>query len=74
MNRIQPTTRLFTLGSRHPQQVAWLRVVIGIWLLILTVVEYRSGHGGQWAWLLAACAVLHFGLTFRLFRISRNGV
>jgi membrane protease YdiL (CAAX protease family) len=62
----------FQLGSRYPQQVAWVRVAVGIWLLLLTAILYTSGHGGQWAWLLAAVAALHFGLAYRLFRIARK--
>ncbi len=65
--------RLFTRGSRYPRQVARLRVGIGIYLLALTAVLYGSGDGGQWAWLLAVTAALHFGLAYRLFRIARRG-
>jgi hypothetical protein len=61
------------LGSRYPQQVAWVRVGVGIWLLLLTAILYSSGHGGQWAWLLVVVAALHFGLAYRLFRIAREG-
>jgi hypothetical protein len=63
---------VFQLGSRYPQQVAWVRVGVGIWLLLLTAILYSSGHGGQWAWLLVVTAALHFGLAYRLFRIARK--
>jgi hypothetical protein len=72
VDNAQQIKRAATLGARYPRQVALVRVAIGIWLLFLTVVLYRSGHGGQWAWLLAATAVLHFGLAYRLVRIARN--
>jgi hypothetical protein len=71
MDSDQPIKRVSRLGSRYPRQVAFVRVAIGIWLLFLTAVLYRSGHGGQWAWLLAVTAALHFGLAYRLFRIAR---
>jgi membrane protease YdiL (CAAX protease family) len=64
--------RVFQLGSRYPQQVARVRVGVGIWLLFLTALLYGSGHGGQWGWLLAVTAALHFGLAYRLFRIARK--
>ena len=60
------------LGSRYPRQIAWLRVGIGIWLMLLTAILYSSGHGGHWAWLLLVAAALHFGLAFRLFRIAHR--
>jgi hypothetical protein len=62
--------RVFQLGSRHPQQVARVRVGVGIWLLLLTAILYGSGHGGQWGWLLLVAAALHFCLAYRLFRIA----
>jgi hypothetical protein len=72
MHGFQSIKRVFQLGSRYPQQVACLRVGIGIWLLILTVGLYGSGHGGQWGWLLPVTAVLHFALAYRLFRIAKR--
>jgi hypothetical protein len=64
--------RVFQLGSRYPQQVARVRVGVGIWLLFLTAILYGSGHGGQWVWLLVVGAALHFCLAYRLFRIARK--
>jgi hypothetical protein len=72
MDGNQPVRRVFNLGYRHPKQVAWVRVGVGIWLLVLTAVLYGSGNGGWWGWLLAVAAALHFGLAYRLFRIARN--
>jgi 4-hydroxybenzoate polyprenyltransferase len=63
---------VFQLGSRYPKQVAWVRVGVGIWLLLLTAILYSAGHGGQWAWLLVLVAALHFGLACRLFRSARK--
>jgi len=62
------------LGAKYPRQVALVRIVIGIWLLVLTAILYRSGHVGQWAWLLTAVAIVHFALAYRLFRVARSDV
>jgi hypothetical protein len=70
MDGYQSIKRVFTLGSRYPRQVARVRVGVGVWLLLLTALLYGSGHGGQWGWLLAATAALHFCLAYRLFRIA----
>lgn len=70
MDGYQSIKRVFHLRSRYPQQVARVRVGVDIWLLLLTAIRYGSGHGGQWGWLLAVGAALHFCLAFRLFRIA----
>ncbi len=70
MTAYQSIKGLFTLGSRY--QVGRLRVGIGIWLLFLTSALYGDGHGGQWAWLLAVAAAVHFGLAHRSFRAARR--
>jgi hypothetical protein len=74
VDRFQSIKRVFQLGSRYPQQVARVRVGVGIWLLLLTAVLYGSGHGGQWGWLLVVGAALHFALAYRLFRIAKRMV
>jgi uncharacterized membrane protein YczE len=70
MNANQAITNVLQLGSKYPRQVAWVRVVVGIWLLCLTAILYSSGHGGHWAWLLVVGSVVHFGLAYRLLRIA----
>jgi hypothetical protein len=72
MDGYQSLKRVFQLGSRHPQQIARVRVAVGIWLLVLTAILYGSGHGGQWGWLLVVGAALHFCLAYRLVRIART--
>jgi hypothetical protein len=72
MNGDRSIKRVFQLGSRYPQQVARVRVGVGIWLLCLTAILYGSGRGGQWGWLLVVGAPLHFCLAYRLFRIARK--
>ncbi len=69
----QSIRRILTVGARHPRPIAWLRVGVGLWLILLTAILYRSGEGGHWAWLLLAAAAAHFALAFRLFRIARRG-
>jgi hypothetical protein len=66
------TKRMNRLGAEYPRQVAWLRIAIGIWLLCLMAVLYGSGHGGQWAWLLAVATAVHFGYAYRLFRFAHR--
>ena len=72
MNGYHTINRVFQLGSRHPRQVARLRVGVGVWLPFLTAILYGSGHGAQWGWLLVGAAALHFGLAYRLFRLARR--
>jgi hypothetical protein len=62
---------LLTLGSRYPRQVGSLRVAIGVWLLILTAILARAGHGA-WGWLLVPFAVAHFVWAYFLFRLAHR--
>jgi hypothetical protein len=73
MNGYRMVKPLIQLGNRYPQQIALVRVAVGIWLLVLTAILYSSGHGGDWGWLLVVGAAVHFGLAYRLFRIARRG-
>jgi len=73
MDGYQSIKREFQRVSRwHPRQVACVRVGVGIWLLVLTAILYRSGHGGDWAWLLVPTAALHFFVAYRLFRAAKR--
>jgi hypothetical protein len=72
VNRDRSIKRVVQLGSRYPQQVARVRIGVGVWLLLLTAILYGSGHGGRWGWLLVVAAALHFGLAYRLVRIDRS--
>ncbi len=72
MDGCQSIKRGSELGSRYPQQVARVRIGVGIWLLVLTAILYGSGHSGPWEWLLVAGAALHFCLAYRLFRIAKK--
>jgi hypothetical protein len=64
-------THVFQLRSWSHQQIACLRVAVGMWLLLLTAILYGAGVGGQWEWLLVGMAALHFGLAYRLFRTAK---
>jgi hypothetical protein len=52
----------------HARLVVTVRVGTGAWLLLLTLVAYRSGRGKRWALLLLPAAALHFYLAYRLRR------
>jgi fatty acid desaturase len=72
MSGYQSLRSAFQRKTEHPQQVARIRVGVGIWLLILTAILYVSGVGAGWLWPLPLVAALHFGLAYRLFRIANN--
>ena len=72
MNGNQSRDHVFQLRSWSHQQIACLRVGVGIWLLLLTAILYRAGVGGPWELLLVGAAALHFGLAYRLFRIAKD--
>jgi hypothetical protein len=44
----------------------YVRVGVGTWLLVLTVILYGYGRGGWWGALLLPAAALHFWLAYRL--------
>ena len=68
----QSRDHVFQLRSWSHQQIACLRVGVGIWLVLLTAILYRAGVGGPWELLLVGAAALHFGLAYRLFRIAKD--
>ena len=72
MNGNQSSKHAFRLQSLSYRQVAFLRMGVGIWLLVLSAILYSAGVGGPWEWLLVGIAALHFGLAYRLFRITRT--
>ena len=72
MNGNQSRSHVFQLRSWSHQQIARLRVGVGIWLLLLTAILYRASVGGPWELLLVGAAALHFGLAYRLFRIAKD--
>ena len=52
-------------SRRHPQTVAWVRVAVAIWLLVLAGIFWS--HGYHWGAALLAPAALHLWLARRLF-------
>ncbi len=72
MNGSPSVKQMFQLRSWSNQQIARLRLGVGIWLLVLTSILYGAGVGGWWEWPLVAIGVLHFGLAYRLVRITRK--
>ena len=72
MNANQPSRHVFQLWSRSHQQVARLRVLVGIWLLLLAAILYGAGVGGGWEWLLVGIAALHFVLAYHLLRVAKD--
>ena len=52
--------------SRHqPQTVAWIRIAVAIWLLVLAGIFWSRGY--DWGAALLAPAALHVWLARRLF-------
>lgn len=51
---------------RHARVMLPVRLVSGIWLLVLTAILYGYGRGGWWGALLVPAAALHFYLAYRL--------
>lgn len=51
---------------RHARVIFPVRVLSGIWLVVLTAILYGYGRGGWWAALLLPAAALHFYLAYRL--------
>jgi hypothetical protein len=50
----------------HARLMLPVRVLIGIWLVILTMILYGYHRGGLWGVLLVPSAALHFYLAYRL--------
>ena len=52
---------------RKPRRAVTIRLVVGIWLILLTVILLFEGYWG-WALLTSAGAVANFGLAWRTYR------
>ena len=57
-------------SRRDPQTVAWVRVAVAIWLLVLTGIFWSRGY--HWGAALLAPAALHLWLARRLFAGARR--
>ena len=73
MTAYQSANRHHRAETRQPRRIAQLRGAIGLWLLLLMAVLYSTGHGGQWAWLLAVGTGVHWVWAYRLFGLARRG-
>jgi hypothetical protein len=72
MNGNQSSEHVFQIRSWSNRRIAYLRVGVGIWLLVLTAILYEAGVGGPWEVVLVGFAALHFVLAYRLFRVARG--
>ena len=52
---------------RKPRRAITIRLVVGIWLILLTVILLSEGYWG-WALLTGAGAVANFGLARLAYR------
>jgi hypothetical protein len=64
--RVRQTRLPTSWERRHARVMLPVRIVIGLWLVILTTMLYGSHHGGLWGVLLVPAAALHFYLAYRL--------
>jgi hypothetical protein len=53
---------------RHRRVMVPVRVLSGIWLVVLTAILYGYGLGGWWGVLLVPAAALHFYVAYRNLR------
>ena len=52
---------------RKPRRAITIRLIVGIWLVLLTVILLSEGYWG-WAILTGAGAVANFGLAWLAYR------
>ena len=52
----------------HARVMLPVRIVTGVWLVVLTAILYGYGRGGWWGALLVPAATLHFYIAFRLIQ------
>jgi hypothetical protein len=57
-------------SRHHPQTVAWVRIAVAIWLLVLAGIFWSRGY--QWGAALLAPAALHLWLGRRLFARAQH--
>jgi hypothetical protein len=64
--RVRRTTVPTPWEYRHTRLMLPVRIVTGLWLVVLTAVLYASGHLGWWGVVLAPAAALQFFIVSRL--------
>ena len=52
---------------RKPRRAIAIRLIVGVWLVLLTVILLSEGYWG-WAILTGAGAVANFGLAWLAYR------
>ena len=52
---------------RKPRRAITIRLVVGIWLILLIVILLSKGYGG-WALLTGAGAIANLGLAWLAYR------
>ncbi len=57
-----------TWEYRHVRLMLPMRVVVGVWLVLLTAILYADGQGGWWGALLVPAAALQLYIVYRLIR------
>lgn len=45
---------------KYPRQLAFVRILAGLWFVILTAILLGSHRGETWAWVLVPAAALSF--------------
>ena len=53
--------------NRTPRRAITIRLIVGIWLILLTVILLSAGYRG-WALLTGAGAIANFGLAWLAYR------
>jgi hypothetical protein len=45
---------------KFPRQLAFVRALVGLWFVILTIILLGYQRGEMWAWVFVPCAALSF--------------
>ena len=53
--------------NRKPRRAITIRLIVGIWLILLTAILLSAGYWG-WALLTGAGAIANFGLAWLAYR------
>jgi hypothetical protein len=57
--------------THHPRVWLGVRLVVGVWLLVVTAL--LCGQGQWWGLVILAPAALHFYLAYRIARVLEDG-
>jgi hypothetical protein len=66
--RLRQTSVPVAWEYRHARLMLPVRIIVGAWLVFLTIVLYDSGQGGWWGALLVPAATLQLFIAYRLIR------